>query len=117
MSFLWGKGKKNPPPSGLPPAARDISSSHGPDTRIPSANGGGIAGGIAGSLAGPREGVERRGTVGSTQAPTAAVTAAPNTALVQKINGEPPQRLTRERSESDFGVSIKLFWCWISSRF
>jgi hypothetical protein len=94
MSFLWGKGKKNPPPAGLPPATRDVSSSHGPDTRIPSANG----------IAGPRDGIERRGTVGSTQAPAAT---PPSTALVQKVNGE-PQRLNRERSESDFGVSKTL---------
>jgi hypothetical protein len=94
MSFLWGKGKKPPSTGGLPPATREISSSHGPDTRIPSANG----------MAGPREGIERRGTVGTTQPPPAAPSA---TAIAPKINGD-PQRITRERSESDFGVSCPI---------
>jgi hypothetical protein len=96
MSFLWGKKGKAPPPGGLPPAAREISSSHGPDTRIPSANG----------MVGPREGVERRGTVGTAQAPS----GPPPAAIIQKVNGEPPQRpVTRERSDSDFGVSVLFF--------
>jgi hypothetical protein len=96
MAFLWGKNKKTSGPNGLPPATREISSSHGPDTRGASQNG----------MYPSREaGVERerRGTIGSTQQPPGAPTTGP---MIAMKNGEPHRLFpARERSESDLGVS------------
>jgi hypothetical protein len=108
MSFLWGKNKKNGPPGTLPPAVRDISSSHGPDgARPPTANG--LPSG-PGAAPGIRDGMERRTTVGSTTpnptmgpqgmglAPVLAPGSGPSSGPVSPQLGGPGGR---ERADSD----------------
>jgi hypothetical protein len=108
MSFLWGKNKKNAPPGTLPPATRDISSSHGPDpARPPTANG--LTSG-SGAAPGIRDGMERRTTLGSTtpnptmgpqgmgMAPVLAPGSGPSSGPVSPQLGGP---VGRDRAESD----------------
>jgi hypothetical protein len=67
MSFLWGKNKSKGPPGSLPPATRDISSSHGQEAARPPTSNGVPTGPVA--APGIRDGMERRATVGNTAAP------------------------------------------------
>ncbi|KAF2674114.1 hypothetical protein BT63DRAFT_2644 [Microthyrium microscopicum] len=95
MSFLWGKNKKGGPPGALPPATRDISSSHGisagSDARGPLASGG----------PGPREGpMERRATVGNSQNPNGPLNASTSSMAPELGPGTNLIR-ARERAESD----------------
>jgi hypothetical protein len=91
MSFLFGKSKKNQPAALS--ATRDIASSHGPDSRMPTTNG----------LAGPREGMERRATVGN-QTPDVGINSS-----LSSINPIDPPRISgsRDRAESDVSVHTK----------
>jgi hypothetical protein len=90
MSFLFGKSKKNQPVA-VSAATRDLASSHGPDSRMPTTNG----------LAGPREGMERRATVGN-QTPDVGINSSLNS-----INPIDPPRMSssRDRAESDVSVA------------
>jgi hypothetical protein len=100
MAFLWGKNKKTSGPNGLPPATREISSSHGPDTRDTR---GASQNGVYSREGGPIVERERRGTIGSSTQPPTAPSTGPMIAIK---NGEPHRLFpTRERSESDLGVS------------
>ncbi|KAF2738450.1 hypothetical protein EJ04DRAFT_587071 [Polyplosphaeria fusca] len=89
MSFLFGKKNKQQA-TGLPPATRNISSSHGPGSQIPTANG--------------TPGADAEKGRGALQ-PTAASTpgASVNNSLSSLQNaGNPEQKALRERSDSDF---------------
>lgn len=91
MSFIFGRGKKNQATGGLPNATREISSSHGPDTRTPATN----------AVAGVRDGIERRGTVG--QQPSTAIGPL---ASFEKGVTSPEPSVMRPRAESDVNVRI-----------
>jgi hypothetical protein len=94
MSFLgFGKSKKNQP-NALPAATREIASSHGPETRIPTANG----------LGGPRDGMERRGTI-QNQSAGASVNASLESMRGMDTAGPEPVKMMRPRAESDLNVS------------
>jgi hypothetical protein len=103
MSFLgFGKSKKNQS-SALPAATRDIASSHGPDTRVPTANG------IA-SPANPN-GMERRGTIQNHSQPQSQQPSV-NTSL-ESMRGmatplAEPGKAMRERAESDLSVRAEV---------
>lgn len=98
MSFLFGKSKKTP--SALPAATREIASSHGPETRVPTANG----------MNGPINGMERRGTIQNqalSQAPSVngSLESMRGPGMATPL-GEPSKDLPlRARAESDLNVS------------
>jgi hypothetical protein len=98
MSFFGiGKSKKNQN-SSLPAATRDISSSHGPDTRSNTANG-------LNGPNGPRQGIERVGTLPTNQ--SAVPSANPSLESMRAIDmaGPEPGKVLRQRAESDLTVS------------
>lgn len=94
MSFLFGKSKKGQG-SALPAATRDISSAHGGESRIPTAN----------SLDGPRDGMQRRGTVGAQQTPPSG---SANSSFSASMKSPEPDVKMRGRAESDLNVSSSL---------
>lgn len=89
MSFIFGRGKRSQATNGLPAATREISSSHGPDTRTPATN----------TVAGIRDGIERRGTVG--QQPSTTIGSL---ASFEKGVTSPEPSVMRPRAESDANV-------------
>jgi hypothetical protein len=100
MSFLgFGKSKKSQG-SALPAAQRDIASSHGPETRIPTANG------IAGPPLAETNGMQRRGTVGNGQSQQASVNASLESMRGMATPLAEPGKGVRERAESDVNVSL-----------
>jgi hypothetical protein len=98
MSFLgFGKSKKNQS-TALPAATRDIASSHGPETRIPTANG----------IAGPpgSSGMERRGTIQNQSQPSVNTSLESMRGMATPL--AEPGKVMRERAESDLSVSAEL---------
>ncbi|KAF2867130.1 cell polarity protein-like protein [Massariosphaeria phaeospora] len=102
MSFLFGKKNKQQPSTALPPASRDISSSHGQGSQIPTANG-----------AGAREPEKARAAGSQPQSQSQSQTPTPGTSVNNSLNSlqnpgtttspEPKTSLTlRDRAESDF---------------
>jgi hypothetical protein len=97
MSFLgFGKSKKNQS-TALPAATREIASSHGPDTRVPTANG--IAG-LANA-----NGMERRGTIQNQTQPSVNTSLESMRGMATPL--AEPGKAMRERAESDLTVSTK----------
>lgn len=103
MSFLFGKSKKGQG-NALPAATRDISSSQGAESRIPTAS----------SLDGPRDGMQRRGTVGSQQTP-AAGSANSSFGSAASMKTPEPDIKPRARTDSDLNVSSSLNEARLSS--
>lgn len=94
MSFFGiGKSKKNQN-SSLPAATRDISSSHG-DTRSNTANGSN----------GPRQGIERTGTLPTSQSAGPSANASLESMRGTDMSAPEPGKGLRPRAESDLGVS------------
>lgn len=93
MSFLFGKSKKSQP-NALPAATRDIASSHGPDTRIPTANG----------IARPGDALDRR-----PQLQSVGTGSLESMKGLDMVPGPEPGKLQmmRQRAESDAGVSLE----------
>jgi hypothetical protein len=92
MSFLFGKKNKQQT-TGLPPASRNIGSSHGPGSQIPTANG----------SSGPDPEKSRGPQAAGTPTPGASV----NNSLSSLQNaGNPEPKALRERSDSDFQVRV-----------
>lgn len=89
MSFLFGKSKKAQQPQAIPAVYRDISSSHGAESRIPTANGINAA----------------RGPVPN-QTPGASVNNSMNSSI-NSLNND--GRVARERAESDVTVRLSVF--------
>jgi len=95
MAFLFGKSKKGTG-AALPAATRDISSAHGPESRIPTAT----------SLDGPRDGMQRRGTVGTQQTPPGSSINTSFTSAPSMKSPEPGSDVKmRTRADSDLNVS------------
>jgi hypothetical protein len=93
MSFLF-KSKKNAPPSGLPPAARNIHTSDGTPSGAPN-------------------GIMEKPLERSTQSPQPVIgqnnsISSVGSSLVNVPNG---QYARRERSESEAGVSVVSYIC------
>ncbi|KAE9983892.1 hypothetical protein Vi05172_g9889 [Venturia inaequalis] len=92
MSFFGiGKSKKNQN-SSLPAATRDISSSHG-DTRSNTANGSN----------GPRQGIERTGTLPTSQSAGPSANASLESMRGTDMSAPEPGKGLRPRAESDLG--------------
>jgi hypothetical protein len=98
MSFLgFGKSKKNQS-TALPAATRDIASSHGAESRVPTANG------IVSPSGVEPNGMQRRGTVGN-QSQQASVNASLESMRGMATPLAEPGKALRERAESDLNVS------------
>lgn len=97
MSFLFGKKSKEQKSTALPAATRDISSSHGQGSQIPTANG---AGGRD-----PEKG--RPGPPGQTASGTPSASVNNSLSSLQAVGNtaSPEPKALRERSDSDFQVS------------
>lgn len=92
MSFLFGKKNKQQPPNALPPATREISSSAGPGSQIPTANG-----------AGARDPEKPRGAPQTSQTPTPGASVNNSLSSLNPANTASPEPKTlRDRAESDF---------------
>ncbi|KAF2273662.1 galactose oxidase [Westerdykella ornata] len=90
MSFLFGKKSKQHQGSGLPPATREISSSHGPGSQLPPAN-----------APGPRDLEKvRPGPPGQISTPGTSVNNSLNS-LNATNTASPEPRASRDRSDSD----------------
>ncbi|KAF2090070.1 hypothetical protein K490DRAFT_62943 [Saccharata proteae CBS 121410] len=92
MAFLF-KSKKAPPTSALPPATREITSSHGPPSNIPAPNGMRAREGDA-----PKEAPS--GKPAQTPTPGSSVNNSLNS-LQDVSNGSPDQREARARADSE----------------
>lgn len=101
MAFFFGKSKKGQA-SALPAATRDIQSSHGAESRIPTAT----------NLDGSRDGLLRRGTVGTQQSPQASSVNSSFTSTPSMKTPEPDVKM-RNRADSDLNVSS----CRLESEF
>ena len=98
MAFLFGKSKKGQA-SALPAAARDISSAHGAESRIPTSSG----------VDSPRDGMARRGTVGTQQTPPQSASANSSfTSASAAMKTPEPDIKMRNRAESDLTVGTQL---------
>lgn len=97
MSFLFGKKNKQQQQqqgSALPPATREITSSHGPGSQIPTVNG-----------VGGRDAEKgRAGPPGQT--PTPGTSVNNSLSSLNPVNTASPEpKALRERADSDFQVS------------
>ena len=97
MAFLFGKSKKGQA-SALPAAARDISSSHGGESRILTSSG----------VDSPRDGMPRRGTVGTQQTPPQSASANSSFSSAPAMKTPEPDIKMRNRAESDLTVGTPL---------
>ncbi|KAF2476311.1 cell polarity protein-like protein [Lindgomyces ingoldianus] len=96
MSFLFGKKNKQQQQqqnNALPPATRDISSSHGPGSQIPTANG----------LSG-RDPEKGRGVPPPTQTPTPGASVNNSLSSLQNpaTTASPEPKTLRDRADSDY---------------
>ena len=99
MSFLFGKKNKQQQQqqsSALPPATRNISSSHGQGSQIPTANGAGARD--------PEN--DRSAPATQTVTPGTSVNNSLSSLQGPSNTASPEPKALRERSDSDFQVSI-----------
>ena len=96
MSFLFGKKNKQQP-NALPPATRDITSSSGPGSQIPTANGAGARDFDKG----------RSGPQAGTPTPGASVNNSLSSLNPATATSPEPKTL-RDRTDSDFQVGLLL---------
>lgn len=89
MSFLFGK-KSKPPAGALPPATREITSSHGPGPQVANING---------AVARDPE-KARGGSQGQTPTPGGSVNNSLSSLQGQGGNATPEPKALRERSDS-----------------
>jgi hypothetical protein len=95
MSFLFGKSKKHQN-TALPAATRDISSSHGQGSLIPTANG----------LGGRDPEKARGGPPTQTPTPGSSVNNSLNSLQAPTNTSSPEPKTLRERSDSELHVSL-----------
>src|SRR5689334_2414613 len=96
MSFLFGKKSKHqqqPPSSALPPATRNITSSHGPDQQPPAALNG----------ASSRDADKSRG---APQGPSSTPSGSVNNSLSSLQASTPEQKALRDKTDPNAQVRL-----------